>query len=117
MLGSGAEKVYTGCERVMSSIAALVDGAKGAGGEGSHTILLLQMARPFPNVREAILSTDTHVLLDRLRSFRHRERNTYGFNLDPIIVHERASEAVKAFHHFQSDVARFLEIRREAAPL
>ncbi len=59
MLGSGAEKVYTGCERVMSRIAALVDSAKAAGGEGWHTILLLQMARPFPDVRDAVLSTDT----------------------------------------------------------
>ena len=109
MLGSGVEKVYSGCERVMSRIANDVDGAKIGNTDGWHATLLLRMARPYPGIRAAILSAEAYTLLDGLRSFRHRERNSYGFNLDPVIVQERAGEAVRAFLVFKSEILRFLD--------
>lgn len=47
-------------------------------------------------------------MLDRLRAFRHRERNTYGINLDFGIVVERAREAVEGFGIFRDEVRKFL---------
>src|ERR1700722_5555120 len=78
LLASATEKVYTGCERVMSHIAQQVDGARIGHSEGWHAAFLRRMANPFPGVREAIISNECYTQLDRLRAFRHRERNTYG---------------------------------------
>lgn len=115
MLGSGVEKVYSGCERVMSRIAVDIDGAKIGNADGWHATLLLRMARPFPDVRDVVLSAEAYTLLDDLRSFRHRERNSYGFNLNPVIVQDRARQAVQAFLLFKSQVMRFLEQRSRPA--
>ena len=41
--------------------------------------------------------------------FRHRERNTYGFDLDLGVVLERSAEAVEAFDIFRAEVTTFLD--------
>lgn len=106
-LASGIEKIYTGCERVMDMIAREIDGAPVSHAEGWHASLLKRIANPFPGVREAAISEDTYAALDRLRSFRHRERNSYGLSLDPEIVVERAGEAKGAFTRFQANIVAF----------
>ena len=105
---SATEKVYTGCERVMAWLASEIDGAPIAKSDAWHSTLLHRMANPMPPARDAILSAECYALLDRLRSFRHRERNSYGINLDLEIVLDRAAEAVTAFHIFRFDIETFL---------
>ncbi len=80
---------------------------------GWHSALLRRMANPFPGLRgamisEAMISEECHRRLDRLRAFRHRERNTYGINLDFGIVVDRAREAVSAFAGFRDEIRAFL---------
>src|SRR5262249_53423423 len=104
---SATEKIYTGCERIMSQIAREVDSAPVAHAEGWHASLLRRMAHAFPGARKEVISDECYRQMDRLRSFRHRERNTYGTNLDFDIVVERSREAVAAFALFRSDVRRF----------
>jgi hypothetical protein len=65
------------------------------------------MAHPFPGVRKAVISEDCHRRMDRLRAFRHRERNTDGTNLDFDIVAERSREAVVTFMIFHDDIRAF----------
>lgn len=98
---SAAEKVYTGCERIMARLAAEVDGLPVPHSEGLHMALLRRMARPYPGVRSAVISGECYAVLDKLRAFRHRERNTYGINLDFGIVVERGREAVAGFGSFR----------------
>lgn len=107
-LASGIEKIYTGCERVMGLIASEIDHSPVYHVEGWHTSLLKRIANPFPGVRQAVVSDGTYAALDHLRSFRHRERNTYGLSLDSEIVIERAREAVEAFAGFREDIASFV---------
>jgi hypothetical protein len=107
LCASAAEKVYTGCERVMSRIAAEVDGDKIGKDEGWHRALLDRMKLPYKG-RSAILTDKTHELLDKMRGFRHRERNSYAFDLDTSIVLERAHEAIEAYDGLAADVRRFL---------
>ena len=66
------------------------------------------MANPFPDVRAAVISEQTYTALDRLRSFRHRERNTYGLVLDTDIVVERANQTIEAFGQFGLELAAFI---------
>lgn len=106
---SAAEKIYTGCEWVMARLASEVDGVPVTHSEGWHGALLRRMSCPFPQVRGPIISGKCHAVLDRLRAFRHRERNTYGVNLDFGTVVERAHEAVAGFEIFRREVRTFAE--------
>ena len=113
---SAVEKIYTGCERVMARIAAEVDGSPVSHSDGWHAALLRRMANPYPGMRAAVISHRCHQDMDRLRSFRHRERNSYGINLDAGIVLERGTEALRAFDAFRSEVRSFFRHGQPAAP-
>lgn len=109
---SATEKIYTGCERIMARIASEVDRAPVMHSDGWHRALLLRMANPFPNVRPPVISGDCHRRLDRLRAFRHRERNSYGTHLDFDIVVERGREAVTTFDLFHGEVRSLFDSAR-----
>ena len=115
VFASAAEKIYTGCERIMGRLAAEIDQSRVVHADGWHAALLRRMAHPFPGVRNAIISESCYALLDKLRAFRHRERNTYGVNLDFEIVVERAREAVLGFNLFRDEVRAFLRSAHGAA--
>jgi hypothetical protein len=105
---SATEKIYTGCERVMARLASDIDGAPVTRSDGWHVALLRRMARPYPGRRPAIISAECFGLLDKLRSFRHRERNSYGVRLDFEIVVERSREAVAGLSMFRDEVLTFV---------
>lgn len=115
-LASGVEKIYTGRERVMAMIAQRVDGAKIDRDVGWHIALLKRMAHPYPDVRGPVIGQETYRALDWLRAFRHRERNTYGAQLDEALVEERAEETADAYARFKADVAGFLATFGDLAP-
>lgn len=106
---SATEKIYTGCERVMASLAAEIDRAPISRADGWHAALLRRMANPYPGVRGAVISQESLGLLNKLRAFRHRERNAYSFSLDFEIVVERAGNALDALASFQTDVRHFFD--------
>jgi hypothetical protein len=105
---SATEKIYTGCERIMAKLASDIDGAPVSHSDGWHTALLRRMANPYPDLRAAIISTETYALFNTLRSFRHRERNSYGADLDFKILVERSREALSGFSMFRGEVMAFL---------
>lgn len=106
---SAAEKIYSGFERVLARIVREDDASRHDRGGGWHRQLLQEVATPIPGGRPAIVSETCLARLDRLRAFRHRERNTYGFDLDLGIVLERSAEAVEAFDIFRAEVMTFLD--------
>ena len=108
LCASAAEKIYTGCEKVMSRIAAEVDYSRIENDGAWHKSLLNRMSNPFGD-RPAIITADTRQLLDKMRAFRHRARNAYGFDLDSEIVFERASDAIRAHYLLALDVRRFFQ--------
>lgn len=114
LCASAAEKIYTGCERVMAKFATEVDGERVDKQDGWHKALIDRMSLPFHG-RDAILTPSTYALLQRLRSFRQRERNSYGFDLDTAIVLERAREAIRAFEGLAADIRRFLADQSDGA--
>lgn len=104
VFASATEKVYTGCERVMARVATLIDGAPLDRGEGWHVALLQRMANPYADIRPAVISETCLIALNRLRAFRHRERNSYGLRLDPDIVLARAQEVEATLSRFHSEI-------------
>ena len=63
-----------------------------------------------------VISKQCFALVDKLRSFRHRERNTYGFNLDFPISVERAREAVESFALFRTKIRAFFKRNAQNQP-
>lgn len=101
-VASGTEKIYTGLERIMERVGAMVDGAPLPRGTAWHQDLLRRMGRPFPDVRPALLDESLGDTLAALCSFRHRERNMYGSQIKPAVLASVAREAVgvvPAFRH------------------
>jgi hypothetical protein len=104
-LASGIEKVYSGLERTLRLIASRIDGDVPNDPEW-HMTLLQRMAEELPGVRPPVLSKDSLQILDRLRAFRHRERNSYAQDLDPVRVLEVADLVLPAVGRVEADVAR-----------
>jgi hypothetical protein len=105
---SATEKIYTGCERIMAKLASDIDGSPVSHADGWHIALLRRIANPYSGLRPAIISTETHAIFNTLRSFRHRERNSYGADLDFDIVVERSREALSGLSMFRDEVLAFL---------
>lgn len=106
-IASGVENIYTGLERVMALVASKIDGERVDHTDGWHATLLRRLSNPFPEVRDAILSPDCYRLMNEIRAFRHRERNTYGMQLDLNLVKAKASQTVAAFSMFKADLTAF----------
>jgi hypothetical protein len=92
----------------MATLATDIDGAPVTRSDGWHVALLRRMACPYPGLRPAIISAECFALLDKLRSFRHRERNSYGVRPDFEIVVERGREAIAGLSMFREEVLAFL---------
>jgi len=108
-LASNTTRLYTGCEQVMEHLAKAVDKAPIGHGEGGwHATLLKRMSLPYLEARSPIISSGLFASLDRLRGFRHRERTSYGRELDGSIVVERAEEMARAAVMFKNEVEAFL---------
>ena len=73
---------YSGLERVFEKISSVVDGALPQG-INWHQELLSQMALEIPNIRPAVISEKTRVLLEPYRGFRHVVRNVYTYKIMP----------------------------------
>jgi hypothetical protein len=77
-------------------------------GEGWHVTLLQRTAKPYADIRPAVISEVCLSALDRLLAFRHRERHSYGLRLDPDIVLERAQEVEAALSSFHGEALALL---------
>jgi hypothetical protein len=66
------------------------------------------MSSPYPPVRDRVISEGTLTLLNNLRGFRQRERNSYAATLDLEIVIERARDAIAAVEHLKNEVQPFM---------
>jgi hypothetical protein len=110
-IAAGCEKIYTGCERVMTLLARRLDGEQVERSNSWHATLLNRMARPIPGVREAVISAECRAGLDRFRAFRHRVRSSYGLRLDIDIVLDRARELGPTLGTFHREVSAFLRNR------
>jgi hypothetical protein len=107
---SATEKIYSGCERIMAIIVREIDGLAFTRSERWHSALLRRVAQTASGARSAIISEKCYLAIDRLRAFRHLERNTYGINLDIDIVVERSRDAISAFALFRAEVSHFLTL-------
>jgi hypothetical protein len=74
---SAIEKIYTGCERIMTVLETGDDGRKVVRECNWHRALLDRMKQPRDGA-PPVITEGTFDRLDRMPAFRHRERNSYG---------------------------------------
>jgi hypothetical protein len=103
-VASVVEKVYGGYENAMQRIASSVDGNRVQHVDGWHVALLRRMSRPYQDIRPPFLKSDTLEILNALRAFRHRERNTYGSWLDVDKTLENARKIQGLVIFFRRDL-------------
>ena len=77
--------IYTGIERIFEDIAKEIDHRLPTGDKW-HRDLLNQMTVNIPNLRKAVISEESRLILDELRRFRHVVRSAYSFQLDEAKV-------------------------------
>jgi len=106
---SGIEGMYTGIEGVLKEILAVVDGGVFAS-ESWHAHLLAQAAAPNERKgRPAIISDRVYERLDRLRAFRHIERNIYRHLLRESDVDENLARLTEVFPLFEAEIGQFFK--------
>ena len=105
---------YSGLERILERIAAVVDGSKPTG-ENWHQVLLEQMTAEVFGVRPAVISEATREQLDAYRGFRHIVRNVYTFHFDPAKVGNLVVDAPKLLSQVQAELLAFTEFLEEQA--
>jgi len=78
--GSILHDFYCGVEKIFERIALAIDKSLPEG-ENWHIELLLQMAKPFDGIRDAIIAEESLQNLKEYLRFRHLFRHIYGFEL------------------------------------
>ncbi len=84
----------------------------------SRISLASPQANPYTDIRLAVISATRLIALNRLRAFRHRERNSCGLRLEPDIVLDRAQEIDASLSQFHSEVlAMFVALKPTDGPI
>lgn len=95
-------------------IALELDGGA-LGGDAWHAELLRQMALDVPDVRPSVLQQDTAARLDEYRKFRHRIRNIYATNLDPVRMAHLVTDLVSLWPQIHRELIVFNRFLHELA--
>lgn len=73
-----------------------------------HLELLRRMAQPIPGVRPALLSQDSFLLLNGLRSFRHFFRHAYASPIEFAHLQINIGKAQQVYPYLKRDIDGFL---------
>ena len=97
---------YSGVERLLELIVSLVDESQPEG-SGWHKQLLDLTAQEVPEVRPAVLSTQSAAALDEYREFRHLVRNVYTSRLVPARMKPLLDGLPDTWQRVQADFLAF----------
>ncbi len=74
-----------------------------------HSALLQRMTQNIPEIRPALLSPETFLILNGLRGFRHFFRHAYGTNIEYDQLQINLDKAMKLLPTLEQDIESFLE--------
>jgi hypothetical protein len=110
-IGTILHDVYQGAEGLCYRIAKEID--RRVPTEANwHRSLLDQMGKSITKTRPAVVQTQTINLLENYRTFRHRFRNIYGFNLDWMQMKPLLDNAPSVIDVFANDIEQFVAFLR-----
>lgn len=99
---------YAGIERTLEDIAQTM-GETLPTGSRWHQNLLLQMSASQPDLRIAVLSTETRYCLGEYLQFRHVVRNVYTFNFRSSSLSVLARDVRSCFEAVSTDFTNFVQ--------
>ncbi|MEM4134693.1 MAG: hypothetical protein QXV73_05795, partial [Candidatus Micrarchaeia archaeon] len=74
-----------------------------------HLKILRRAITELPNIRPSIISRNTFIILDELRTYRHKFRHIYLYMISPSRIIELANQAIKLHDFFILDIEKFIE--------
>ncbi len=74
-----------------------------------HSLLLQRMSMEIPDIRPAFLSTDSYLILNSLRGFRHFFRHAYGANIEYVQLKVNLDKALQLQKVLDCDIHHFLQ--------
>lgn len=107
--GSILHDFYCGVEKIFERIALSAD-KKLPKGEDWHTELLLQMAKPLEEIRDAVISEELLRNLKEYLRFRHLFRYTYGFELTWERFKGLCTRLEDILKELKSQIERFIRL-------
>jgi hypothetical protein len=72
-----------------------------------HKEVLSRMRTEVPNIRPAVISNHSMVLLDKIRAFRHFIRHAYDCELSEKELELIQQKLIDEYHHLEKDLQRF----------
>lgn len=99
---------YSCIEKIFEKIALSIDNNLPKG-EKWHIELLMQMAKPFTNVRGYVISKDLFEKLKRYLDFRHLFRHIYGFELRWNSIKSLSQEMESVLERFKREMEVFFK--------
>lgn len=72
-----------------------------------HSVLLMRMTQNIPGIRPALLSSDTFLILNSLRGFRHFFRHAYGSSIEYEPLKINLEKAMKLLPMLEQDINFF----------
>jgi hypothetical protein len=98
---------YNGCENIFISIAKFFE--NDVGPQTWHRDLLKRMRLEVPGFRPNVIDEALYLLLDDFRSFRHKFRHTYTFELDWEKEQAVAKKLNQTAQLFKKQIVEFLD--------
>lgn len=74
-----------------------------------HSALLQRMTRDIPRIRPALLSSETFLILNGLRGFRHFFRHAYGANIEYAQLKINLDKAMELLPNLEKDIQDFFQ--------
>jgi len=81
-------------------------------GKDYHLQLLRRAIIEIPYCRPPIITRETFIILDELRTYRHKFRHIYIYMISPSRIIELAEQGIKSFESFNRDIEKFKEFLR-----
>jgi hypothetical protein len=99
--------LYCATEELMKIVATYFENNINDSGQW-HSLLLQRMKMDIPEIRPALLSTETYLILNSLRGFRHFFRHAYGATLEYEPLKNNLDKSLNLFPQLESDVNQFI---------
>ena len=99
---------YSGIERIFEKIAIVID-KNLPKGETSHIDLLIQMTKPYGNIRPKIITETLFEKLKEYLKFRHLFRHIYGFELKWDRIKPLCLKMENILEELNNEIDKFLK--------
>ena len=100
------QQFYTAIEDLMKQIAKAFENHI-SDLAAYHKALLVRLNTEIPNIRPAVLSKQSFLMLDKIRAFRHFIRHAYDVELEENELEEIQTKLREEYSYVKKDLSKF----------